>query len=114
MTPLERIAKALFDRHQNSLFPPRYTNIVLYGQPQVTWEFVRSEQFVHDDAADVYFEQARTVLRALLDPDDGVADAMTRAADDLHSGCAPQVESATELHRRMFTAAINHILGSAT
>jgi hypothetical protein len=56
---------------------------------------------------------AKAALTTLLDPDEGMADAMIVAGDELHDGCGPLVESANDLHAKLFTAAIQHALSES-
>lgn len=61
---IECVAKALFDHEQNRPFPPKLTNMTLYGQHPVTWEFINDPMFVKS-CSDNYREAAITAIEAV-------------------------------------------------
>lgn len=99
---LEKVARALFEHHQDGPFPPEYENIILYGQPRVTWDFVRAPPFLRDDEKNIYFQKARAALQALKQLDDETAGAMVHAAGSY--------DMRNDECRSVFIAAIDHIL----
>lgn len=61
---VELVAEALFNHEQAKPFPPRMTNMALYGQHPVTWEFINDPMFV-SSCSERYRDMARAAIAAL-------------------------------------------------
>lgn len=61
---VERVAKALFELEQSAPFPPKLTNLAIYGQHPVTWELINGEQYV-SICSDAYRKQAKAAIAAI-------------------------------------------------
>lgn len=61
---VELVARALFEREQSGLFPPKMFNQMMYGQEVVTWEFINDEQFVKS-CSDRYRDMAKAAIAAM-------------------------------------------------
>jgi len=59
---IEMVARALFEHEQSSRFV-QITNEALYGQREVTWEFINSQSVV-PMCADKYRGQAQAAIKA--------------------------------------------------